>query len=209
MVLCGVCYNTSKLKYLDDIGVKDSKQLTPNKRTELATLIKKNCICFKEVHISSEEIDNREVSNISLNQLEVYKIVEIIDTLKPDIIYIDAADVNEERFGQNIGNLLSYKPKEIISKHKADEIYPIVSAASIIAKTSRDTVINSIRTKNINEGHGDIGSGYPSDRKTTEFLRNWIKKYKKVPDFARKSWKTTQRIIDEELNNKKITEFFS
>lgn len=209
MVLCGVCFNSSNLDYLSDIGVKDSKKLTPIKRKTLAALIKTKCICYKEIQVSSKEIDNRETNNITLNQLEIYKMVEIIDELMPEIIYIDAADVNEERFGLTIESLLSYRPKEIISKHKADEIYPIVSAASILAKHKRDTIINDIKNKVISKGYGDIGSGYPSDKKTIEFLRNWIIKNKKIPNFARKSWKTTRRIIDEELNNKKITQFFS
>ena len=60
---------------------------------------------------------------------------KIIEKLKPDICYVDAADVNEERFGRDILSHLSFKPT-MISKHKADETYPIVGAASILAKTT-------------------------------------------------------------------------
>ena len=65
---------------------------------------------------------------------------EIINELKPDCIYIDAADVKEDRFGDSIEKLLKFTPKKIISKHKADDIYPIVSAASINEKAVRDAV---------------------------------------------------------------------
>ena len=129
---------------------------------------------------------------------------EIINGLKPDIIYIDAADVNEERFGISIKNLLSYEPKNIVSKHKADDIFPIVSASSIVAKDRRDTSIEKIYDK-----YGNFGSGYPSDIRTIEFLRNFIKKYKKPPIIARKTWDTTKRILNEEVLNKKITEFLN
>ena len=130
MVLCGVCFKYSNLDYLKDIGVKDSKKLTSSKREILAKLIKNKCVCFKEIQVSSQEIDNRELEHLSLNKLEIFKMVEIINDLKPDLIYIDAADVDENRFGKSIKKLLSYHPKQIISKHKADNLFPIVSAAS-------------------------------------------------------------------------------
>ena len=59
----------------------------------------------------------------------------------------------------------------------------------------------------IHEKYGNFGSGYPSDVRTIKFLRDFIKKYKKAPKFARKSWETTKRIINEEVSTKKITEF--
>jgi len=153
--------------------------------------------------VSAEEIDQREEKRITLNKLEELKMAEIIRDLKPDSIYIDAVDVNEARFKQSIQKLLNYNPKEIISKHKADDLFPIVSAASIIAKDKRDTLIEELKKK-----FGDLGSGYPSDLKTTDFLREWIRKNQKIPPFARKTWKTTKKIVDEELGNKKITDFF-
>ena len=127
---------------------------------------------------------------------------EIINELQPDVIYIDAADVNEERFKQSIINHLNYSPKKIISKHKADDLFPIVSASSIIAKDLRDNIIEDLKKK-----YGDFGSGYPSDIRSTEFLRKWINEKKKVPHFARKSWETTKKIIREEISNTKITDF--
>jgi ribonuclease HII len=99
---------------------------------------------------------------------------------------------------------LTYHPSKIISKHKADDLFPIVSAASIIAKYKRDCLIQELNIKFREE----IGSGYPSDEKTIEFLRTFIRTNKKPPECARKSWKTTKTILDQEINNRKITEFF-
>lgn len=204
MVICGVCFNNSKLDFLSKIGVKDSKKLSPKKRNELATMIKNNCHSYKVIIISAKEIDQRKELNISMNRLEELKIAQIINVLQPDSIYIDAADVNELRFGESIRKLLKYIPRQIISKHKADDNYPIVSASSIIAKNIRDNLIEKLRDK-----FGDFGSGYPSDLKTTAFLRDWIKKNKKPPQFARKSWDTTKKILIEEVENRKITEYFN
>ncbi len=204
MVICGVCFNEDNLEYLVKIGAKDSKKLTAKKRCELAKLIKENCASYHYIIISAQEIDKRETDRITLNRLEELKMAEIIKKLKPDIIYLDAADVNEDRFGESILKLLDYKPRDIISKHRADDIYPIVSAASIIAKDKRDSLIEGLKQK-----YGEIGSGYPSDTRTTNFLRDWIKIHKKVPIFVRKTWETTRKIINEELNNKKITDYLT
>ena len=203
MVICGVCFTRTKLKFLSEIGVKDSKKLSTKRRNQLSELIKSNCYSQKIIVVNPQEIDQREKKNITINRLEELKMAAIINDLKPDIIYIDAADVNEERFRRSIKNLLNYNPKRIISKHKADDIYPIVSAGSIIAKVKRDTLIDGLKEK-----YGDFGSGYPSDVITIEFLREWIKSHRKAPYIARKSWDTTKNILNEEIANRKITEFF-
>ena len=204
LILCGVCFEESQLPFLKKIGVRDSKKLSPKRRKELAKTIKDNCLSFEIIKVSAKEIDKRETDRITLNRLEELKMADIINKLKPDVIYIDAADVNEERFGKSIERSLDYSPNKIVSKHRADDTFPIVSAASIIAKDTRDDVIEKFKQK-----YGDIGSGYPSDKRTTDFLRNWIKKNKNFPPFVRISWETTKRILDQEVKNKKITDYFN
>ncbi len=202
MIICGVCFYDNQIESLKAIGVKDSKKLTPEKRKQLAIIIKQNALKLKIAEISAEEIDQREQKKITLNQLEELYMANIINDLTPDEIYIDAADVNEQRFKKSIKMGLNYKPKKIIAKHKADIIYPVVSASSIIAKDLRDSIIDELKGK-----YGNFGSGYPSDAKTIESLRNWIIEHKKIPPFVRKSWQTTKNILNKELKNKKITEF--
>jgi ribonuclease HII len=165
-------------------------------------VIKTNCDSYKTIIIPAQEIDARKEKRITLNKLEAMKMSEIIIELQPDVIYIDAADVSEERFKKSILNQLNYSPKKIISKHKADDLFPIVSASSILAKDLRDSIIEDFKKK-----HGDFGSGYPSDVRSIEFLRKWIRREKEVPYFARKSWETTKKILREELLNRKITDF--
>lgn len=203
LILCGVCFKQSQLEYLHEIGVKDSKRLSSERRSNLTDIIKESCCSFKVLELSPQEIDQRIKKRISLNQLELLKFVEITNTLKPSKIYIDAADTDEKRFGNTLKAKLNYVPEKVISKHRADDIYPIVGAASIIAKVKRDEIIEDLK-----EEYGEIGSGYPSDEKTTRFLREWIQKEKRPPPFARVSWKTTKDILNRELNNKKITQYF-
>ena len=202
MVICGVCFNKSKLNILSKIGVKDSKKLSVKRRSELAKIIKENCESYKTIIVDAQEIDARENKRITLNRLEEIKMAVIINELQPDVIYVDAVDVNEERFKKSLIKQLNYSPKKVISKHKADDLYPIVSASSIIAKDLRDNIIEDLKKE-----YGNFGSGYPSDLRSIEFLRDWIKEKKKVPPFARKTWETTKKIIREELSNTKITDF--
>lgn len=204
MVLCGICYLKSKLSLLSEIGVKDSKKLNPKKRSELAEILKNSCYSYKIVVVNSQEIDQRETKKITLNRLEELKMAVIVNNLKPDIIYVDAVDVNEERFGNSIKSLLHYAPKKIISEHKADDTYPIVSAASIIAKNRRDSLIEEFKVT-----YGNFGSGYPSDPRTIKFLKGYLKKHKRAPKIARRTWNTIKRMIDEELFSRKITDFLN
>jgi len=193
----------SHLSALRDLGVKDSKKLSPKKRTSLAHFLKKNCFSYRIEIVDVNEIDGRINQKISLNRLEELKMAKILDELQPEEIYIDAADVNEKRFGNSIRKLLTFNPNVIISEHKADEKYPIVSAASIIAKYERDLIIEQLREK-----YGDFGSGYTSDSKTVEFLSNWIIEKKNIPPFARRSWVTTKLLAEEHIYNRKLTEYF-
>jgi ribonuclease HII len=193
LVIAGV--TASNQTIFENIEVKDSKQLSPKRRIFLAEQIKQISSNIEIVIIKASDIDDmRKV--MTMNEIEVHAFTKVIKKLSPDKCFVDAADVNSKRFGQHISAQLS-KKIEIISEHKADDIYPIVSAASIIAKTIRDNEIESIAQtleKRINK---PLGSGYPSDPLTQKFLHFWVQKYKKLPPHTRKSWKTAQRIFEQ------------
>jgi len=202
MVICGLTILETNYSILNEIGVKDSKLLTPRNREKLAPKIQKVVEKLVIRELSPEMIDESRANGVSLNEIEVRAMGEILAELKPDIVYIDAVDVKEERFGQNINQIAGLKNVEIIAKHKADFMYPIVGAASIIAKTRRDAEIAKIREK-----YGEIGSGYPSDPTTIKFLGDWVQNHKSLPPFARKSWKTSQNILNDKVRQRKITDF--
>lgn len=145
------------------------------------------------VEISPAEIDRVVLTGKRLhrlNLLEAQAMAKVIEALKPCLAYVDASDVLPQRFGQQIKNLLTFNA-EIISEHKADQKYPAVSAASILAKVRRDC-----RIKRLNEEHGDLGTGYPNDPKTLRFLQALITQGP-LPDYVRKSWKTVKRLNEE------------
>ena len=200
-VVAGVVIEEEKLTKLRDLGVKDSKLLSAHRRERLKQEIKKLVLQFHIVELSPAEIDQvveKKKKLHKLNRLEANTMAEVIKILKPDIAYVDASDVIAERFKEHIRERLSFEV-EIVSEHKADATYPIVSAASIIAKVKRDIAVNELIKK-----YGDMGAGYPSDPRTIRFLENWITHHGSYPDFVRKSWKPAKKLILE-AKAKKIT----
>ena len=115
----------------------------------------------------------------------------VIDALRPEEVFVDAADTVEHRFGNHIRECLTFKTR-IVSRHKADRDYPVVSAASIIAKVERDREVAALRSQ-----WGDFGSGYLTDDKTIAFLRSLLDKDDEYPSFVRKSWKPAKRVKSE------------
>jgi len=194
LVVGGVSIEKTEIPRLIEIGVKDSKLLSPKKRETLAIQIRELALNCFVVHLSPVEIDHVVENGTRLhrlNRFEAHAMAKVVSILNPDLVYVDASDVNASRFGEHIAEKLDFH-LEIVSEHKADLKYPVVSAASIIAKVERDRAISKLCAK-----HGNIGCGYPNDQKTRKFLSDWIKKFGSYPDFVRKSWKTSKKIKKE------------
>ncbi|AEH60316.1 ribonuclease HII [Methanosalsum zhilinae DSM 4017] len=195
MCIAGVAIDESKLNTIKNLKVRDSKTVTASKRKEFAYQIKKYSDDWYIFEISPQQIDElRKV--MTMNQIMVHGFLKVLNKLRPDKAYVDSVDVNSERFGSTLKIKYSEsnpgaKQIEIISKHRADSIYPIVSAASIIAKVRRDELIEKIKK----EMGIDFGSGYPSDPKTKKFLEEWICENDSFPEFVRHSWKTCDNLI--------------
>ena len=186
MVVAGVSVKNAKL--IENLGFKDSKLLSSQRRLELFNLIKQNYSYEIEV-INVEKIDEYRMKN-QLNLLNRKAFEKVISKLNPNVAYVDAADVNEERFGREIKiNLTNPNDTDIISMHKADSMIPVVAAASIIAKQTRELEIKKLKKK-----IGDFGSGYPSDERTIKFLKSYFHDNSRWPPGTRKSWKTIERI---------------
>ena len=186
LVIAGVLVKEENLPILRQIGVKDSKLLTPNKRESLAEEIPRIAEKYVIIKLTPADIDRAVASGRKLhklNRLEAETMAQIINVLKPDEAYVDAADVVEDRFKHHIQERLNAKTS-ITSKHKADRTYPVVSAASILAKVERDKEIAALSAQ-----YGDFGSGYLTDPKTMTFLKEWLRTHGEYPDCVRKSYK--------------------
>jgi ribonuclease HII len=194
LVVAGVMIKNENMSILNELGVKDSKLLTPEKRELLYPVIIQLTEKYHTIKIMPSQIDIVVESARrlhKLNRLEAQTMAQIIEELKPDQAYVDAADTVEQRFGNHIRERLKTKTR-IISRHKADRIYPIVSAASIIAKVERDREIENLRHE-----YGNFGSGYLTDEKTMIFLKQLLERHGDYPDFVRKSWKPAKRVKSE------------
>jgi len=192
LVIAGVIIEEEKLDRLKSLGVKDSKQLPPSARTRLSKEIPSIVDDFHILEIRSEDLDrivNRAPKFQRLNLLEAKVMAQVIEKLKPDMAYVDSSDTRTERFKNNILDCLSFNP-QIVSEHKADINYPVVSAASILAKVHRDTRIEEIKKE-----YGEIGSGYAHDVVTIKFLRDYYSDHGDFPPIVRRSWKTLGNIV--------------
>ncbi len=190
MCVAGVLLDENKLDKVSRLGVKDSKKLIPRNREALSVEIKKLADRFFILEVSPGQIDElRKV--ITMNEIMVACYVKVLEELRPDTAIVDAADIIEKRFGDNIRKKCSFN-LTITSEHNADEKYPIVSAASILAKVRRDELVRNIK----NNIGIEIGSGYPSDKKTIMFLEKWVMEHGSLPDSVRSSWETSKNIIE-------------
>ena len=180
LVVAGACFKSNKA--LRELKVKDSKLLTPKQRENLFEKIIKFAK-YKVVIISAQEIDLRFENNKNLNDLEVDAMKVIISELKHKKVIIDSPYRDCDKLKKELG--LS---KNDIVEHKADLNYPVVSAASIIAKVIRDNEMRKLELKYKIK----MGSGYPSDPNTINFL----KKAGKFP-FIRTTWETYKNVLKE------------
>ena len=199
MVMCACVIDAKYEKELKSLGVKDSKKLTPKQREDLYPQVKKMCKYFVEI-IPATLIDSTNKDKINLNKLEELTTAKLIQKAKEFCkgeelkIYVDAPDINFTRYGNVLSQITN---TNVIAEHKADDKYPIVSAASIIAKVDRDAEI-----KRIKEETGiELGSGYPADPITKKALEQLIKSKSK---YIRYSWETTKTIINKLENSKGI-----
>ncbi|WP_423793192.1 ribonuclease HII [Methanocaldococcus indicus] len=210
LVVC--CYTTDK--ELDSSIIKDSKKLTKKKREELKKLLE-NIGNYKIIVLSPKEL-NELMEQKNLNDIEIELFSKAFKNLIKDLniknknitVVIDSCSTNSEKLKEKFLKLVDDEVKKrnikinIIAEHKADDKYPVVSAASIIAKVVRDKIIEDYKNK-----YGDFGSGYPSDERTIKFLEDYYKKHDKFPEIVREKWKTLEK-IKSKYKQKSLTDFW-
>jgi ribonuclease HII len=180
--------------HLREMGVKDSKKLSPSARERIYETIMRTTE-QRILILSAEEIDVKRGS-LSMNEIELQMFADSASGMKVSEVYADCPDVNEMLFSSSLSAKLN--GIKVIGKHKADDMYPVVSAASILAKVTRDRMIREIAC----EFGTDIGSGYPSDPLTIEFIAKWIKENGNPPPYTRCSWETVRKMMMLSMNSK-------
>lgn len=172
----------------DDVG--DSKAIDADRRKSLvATIRGDDRVAVGIAEVEPDRIDDPETD---MNTLTVRAQADAITAVTaPDAVgIVDAADTSEHRFGRRITDAVPF-PITVHAEHRADETYPVVGAASLVAKVERDRRIAEIASK-----FGDVGSGYPNDPTTRSFLRTYVAEHGTLPPFARASWSTCREALD-------------
>ena len=186
LVIAGISINKKNIRKLSSLGIKDSKKLSPKIRKLLFNKIINLVDNYYVAKIPPRSID-ASVKKHNLNKLEAKYMAKIVLKLNPDVSYVDSCDVNPTRFGMEISKLS--ENHTIKSYHYADSRFIVVSAASILAKVTRDKTIEKLKKTH------NLGSGYPSDSVTVRFVANYYKQNQIMPNFVRKSWKPVLQII--------------
>ncbi|KAI8372970.1 ribonuclease HII [Radiomyces spectabilis] len=199
MVYAVSYYPISRHEEFKKLGFDDSKKLTEARRLELAKIIEENLdwIGWAVYVISPQDISKNMLCRPPFNLNEMahdatYKLIRSVLDQKINVseIYVDP-----------VGPTQSYKEKlcrffpgiDITVEPRADSLYPVVSAASICAKVTRDQILqNWIWTEQgLDEKISkQFGSGYPSDPNTVRWLTEHEDSFFGFPSLIRFSWKT-------------------
>jgi len=194
-------------------GVADSKTVTAAKREALAATMGSDSRI--EIAISTVSPARIDDETTDMNTLTVVaQAAAIARVLDPDSDagrgvdaavddgnseaphptgIVDACDVDPERFARRVREALSV-PVDLRAEHRADESFPVVAAASVVAKVERDALMADVGETY--DEYGPVGSGYPSDPRTREFLREYVRANGSLPACVRASWKTSRDVLD-------------
>jgi len=186
-VVGGFCLSADRLDDLVAIGAKDSKALSATARERVFAGLDR-VGTMAHVVLSPRTVD-AAVRRGKLNDLEAKAFAQLVHELSPDVAYVDACDPNELRFGARVARLAGGTAR-VVARHHADRDFPVVGAASIVAKVRRDRAMARLRER-LGEG---LGSGYPSDARTIQFVRLALAELPRTPSWVRSSWATMQRV---------------
>ncbi|WP_321112022.1 ribonuclease HII [Halorussus salinisoli] len=180
-------------------GIDDSKNVAPERREEIAAELREHDgIAVGVAEIPVERIDGETDMNTLTVAAHAEALSAVVDSADSDAEgVVDAGDTSEERFARRVADRIS-EEIDLTAEHGADETHAVVGAASIVAKVERDAHVAALAERYADEyGHhlGDLGSGYPSDPNTREFLETFVAEQGCLPDCARRSWSTCDDVL--------------
>jgi ribonuclease HII len=195
MVICAAAINPLEEYKMKELGVKDSKKLTPHQRERLYPKVAHMCkySCTK---VTAQEL-NVLMEKHTLNEIEAMKIAQLIDSLALPgaTAYVDSPDNVPAKFAKRVEKYMKTRHR-LVSANKADDLYLIVGAASIIAKVTRDREIEKIKK----ELGIDFNSGYTSDLVTQDYIRR-RGEFPALLPYLRKKWSTLRKERQKKLSD--------
>ncbi|CAK0755728.1 hypothetical protein CVIRNUC_002397 [Coccomyxa viridis] len=186
---------------LSDRSFADSKTLTEEKRDILFQEIAEDEFLGTVVDIldactlSAQMLaSQRESLNVLANN-STFRLIEEVQRrdVKLKEVYVDTVG----DAGRHQARLTERYPDiKFTVCPKADAIYPIVSAASIVAKVTRDKLLREHLYNEKVDISRETGSGYPADPETKAWLQKHVDRVFGFPNLVRFSWSTCARILD-------------
>ncbi|XP_036334061.1 ribonuclease H2 subunit A isoform X1 [Rhagoletis pomonella] len=206
----GIAYcPISSKKVLEDLGCADSKQLTEEKRevifNEMNTAETPRACVGWAVEIISPNIISTSMlrrTKCSLNEVSMNSAIGLIkravaEGVNISEVYVDTVGPPEKYQDKLKGIFPDFK---ITVAKKADSTYPIVSAASICAKVTRDTALKVWKfPEGIRIPDNKFGSGYPGDPVTKRFLSENLDMFFGFPRLVRFSWSTAENALADKV----------
>lgn len=187
LVVAGAAFfeDDETLETLYAHNVRDSKLLTATAREKLARLVRSLKHRYRTTTVSPARIDKH-----SLNELEIQKTASLINALKPHTTFLDVptSGAGIGRYCAAVGERCSHAC-DIEGANGMDGTNIVVAAASILAKERREHEV-----RKLHKTYGDFGSGYPSDPKTREWLKNWRQQEDSWPEVVRTKWATLRKL---------------
>lgn len=171
-------------------GIDDSKRLTADRREALAAAVRETpSVAVGVARVGTDRIDDPATDMNSLTVAAHAEAVAAAGAAGTGLA--DAGDVDAGRFARRVtGADACPDGATVRAEHRADESRPLVAAASVVAKVERDAAVADIAAE-----YGDVGSGYPSDPTTREFLRTYVDEHGRLPACARESWQTSRDVL--------------
>jgi ribonuclease HII len=192
LVIATVVAEGRAARRLKELGVKDSKKLSPSRRRALAPMIEEISPEHVVTYISPWNIDRyvrRRRKYTTLNRLEAEVVADHLNLLRPSVAYLDSPYPIPRVYGDMVKGMVGDVPVKVVSQNRAESAHVEVAAASVLAKVKRDEIIGELR-----ESLGDFGSGYPSDQRTRRYVLALLSTGDKPPH-VRWSWKTISRLL--------------
>jgi ribonuclease HII len=183
MVMAAVGLDTCGARVLTRAGLRDSKVFGASergrqRRAELAALVREVALHVEVRVVDVAEIDRR-VRRKELNVLE-REIAEVLIARAPGVDRIIAD-------GKRLFLPLAGRHGNLVAWDKAESRHACVAAASVLAKTRRDELIDRILQR-YRPLFGDIRGGGYGNEATRRFLRAYARRFGRLPPEARRSW---------------------
>lgn len=191
--------------------VDDSKRIAPSRRESIDAEIRAtDAVAVGVAFVEPAEIDRPDTDMNTLTVRGQARAVRAalhgvvaVDLDEPIRVVADAGDTSEARFARRLGESVAdpdsdttdteHPEVDVSAAHGADEDDPMVGAASVVAKVARDERMADIDADY--PAYDGLGSGYPSDPATRNFLRAYVNDHGNVPGCARRSWATCDDVL--------------